>query len=248
MADSGAASAPAAAIAEQSLNTAFAPRAAPRTMKITTTTLMLALTALVACDANKEEASADQAQAKTETPAAAEAEAKTETETKELQLVANAAGENKPEHDEGCLHEKQEGESCDHEAPPADGAAGHFGAPFASAESQPLSAAIASFSSENQSPVLVSGEVKSVCKMKGCWMVIEDGELQARVLMKDHAFAVPMDGEGAAAKVEGVLTEKTLSEAQVKHIEKDAGRDPEAVSGERKEYILTATAVELTRS
>lgn len=76
-------------------------------------------------------------------------------------------------------------------------------------------------------------------------MVIKDGEKQARVLMKDHKFAVPMDGTGKKAVVEGTVEEKTLSEAQVKHIEKDAGRDPEAVSGERTEYILTATGVRL---
>lgn len=208
--------------------------------------LICALGSVAACDGEKKDAQAEAPKAD-----AAQADEKTgEAKADEAQdakpaEVAKAEGIPEGQHDEGCLHGG--GDSCDHKAAPADGAAGHFGAPFSIEKEQPLSAAIASFAPDAD-PVLVSGEVKSVCKAKGCWMVIEQGEMQARVLMKDHSFAVPMDGEGSAARVQGVLSEKTLSEAQVKHIEKDAGRDPEAVKGERKEYILTATGVELTRS
>ena len=63
--------------------------------------------------------------------------------------------------------------------------------------------------------------------------------------MKDHAFAVPFDGKGKKALVEGTIEAKELSEGQVKHIEEDAGRDPSKVSGTRNEYIVTASGVRL---
>ena len=93
--------------------------------------------------------------------------------------------------------------------------------------------------------VLVSGTVEAVCQKKGCWMVVKDGTDSARVMMKDHAFAVPIDARGKAVLVEGELTSRTFTEAQAKHLEEDKGGDPNAVAGERKEHVLMATAVEI---
>ena len=77
---------------------------------------------------------------------------------------------------------------------------------------------------------------------------MKDGEAQARILMKDHAFTMPMDTKGKPVVVEGTIEARTFNEAQVKHLEKDAGRDPAAVAGERTEYVLTATGIELKNS
>ena len=124
---------------------------------------------------------------------------------------------------------------------PAEGG-GHFGDPFALASAVPLSKAITAGGEE---PVQITGEVEAVCQKKGCWMVVRDGSESARVLMKDHAFAVPMDCRGKAVTVEGTLASRTFTEGEVKHLEKDAGRDPSKVSGERTEHVLTASAVEI---
>jgi hypothetical protein len=155
-----------------------------------------------------------------------------------------------------CLHDAPEdgghhGDCASGDAP-ADGGdasaktgAGHFGAPFALAQTQSLASVLEGYASIGETPVQVRGEVDAVCQKKGCWMVIKDGDATARVLMKDHGFAVPFDGKGKKAVVEGTIRAKQLSEAQVKHIEEDAGRDPSAVSGTRNEYILTASGIRL---
>lgn len=119
---------------------------------------------------------------------------------------------------------------------------GHFGAPFSVAASVPLTKAI---TDSKTGSVLVSGTVEAVCQKKGCWMVVKDGSRTARVMMKDHAFAVPIDSRGKTVLVEGELTTRTFNEAQVKHLEQDKGGDPAAVSGERDEHVLMATAVEI---
>ncbi len=150
----------------------------------------------------------------------------------------------------GCIYaegEKDEPEAgCPH-GDEADGALaakteGHFGSPFALDEPVPLSTAVTTASDAD---VLVSGEVEAVCQKKGCWMVVKDGDISARVLMKDHGFAVPMDSRGKKVQVEGTLTSRTFTEAQVKHLEKDGGGDPSKVSGTRTEHVLTASGISI---
>jgi len=55
-------------------------------------------------------------------------------------------------------------------------------------------------------PQLFSGRITEVCQKEGCWLVIEENGQSARVMVKDHAFAVPKDASGRAV-VYGVLTE-----------------------------------------
>jgi hypothetical protein len=168
--------------------------------------------------------------------------------------AADAAGAH-----EGCIYaegEKGDSEELECPHPPAAGGEaaepqgpatgeGHFGSPFslAAATAKPLSAALASAA---EGDVLVTGEVEAVCQKKGCWMVVKDGDKSARVLMKDHGFAVPMDCRGKSVTIEGALTTRTFTETQVKHLAKDGGQDPEKVAGERTEHVLTASAIEIT--
>ncbi|MEZ4383592.1 MAG: DUF4920 domain-containing protein [Nannocystaceae bacterium] len=147
----------------------------------------------------------------------------------------------KKEHahgEEGCPH--AEGEGVNPSAEP-----GHFGAAFALSESKALKDVLAS-GDESAETIQVSGEIDSVCQKMGCWMVLKDGdEAKARILMKDHSFTVPMDAKGKKAIVEGTLASRTFSEKEVKHLEKDGGGDPAEVSGERKEFVLTASGIKI---
>jgi hypothetical protein len=203
----------------------------------------LTLPALTACD-------------KTETVVKTEVVTETKTddgkaETKkagEEVVAANAAAEGA---ESGCIHgeaKHTEGQSCDHGSnAPAPDAAGHFGTPFVLADAKPLASVLSvGMAGIGTDAVKVTGTVESVCQAKGCWMVIKDGDSQARVLVKDHAFAIPMDGKGKAAVVEGTITSKELTQANVDHLKKDG--DPGVADGPRTEYFLEATAVELTNS
>lgn len=204
----------------------------------------LALTTLVACD-KKDEAKkdGDKKEDKAEKDDG-KADAKKAGEGDKEESAANAVDD-----EEGCIHDKKEahveGEegSCDHHGAQPTESTGHFGAEFALADAKPLSAVLAS--GVPSEAVKVSGTVGKVCQKKGCWMVIKDGVASARVMMKGHGFAVPMDSRGKKALVEGTLSSRTFTEAQVKHLEKDAGKDPGAVGGERTEHVLTATGVEI---
>lgn len=189
-------------------------------------------------------------------PAAEPAKVAEPAKAAEPAKVAAAAPE-KHEAEEGCIYadaHKKEGDEADcphgggHDTP-STGEPGHFGAAFALKETRALGPILAAGKDAlPKDAVQVSGTVDSVCQKKGCWMVVKDGDQEARILMKDHSFTVPMDTKGKPVVVEGTLEARTFTEAQVKHLEKDAGKDPAAAAGERTEYVLTASGVKIQNS
>ncbi len=101
-------------------------------------------------------------------------------------------------------------------------------------------------------PILVEGVVVRSCKMEGCWMELAPAKDTAaiRIKMKDHAFFVPLDAAGLKAKVEGVMSVKTLSKAEVDHLINEDGakfenRNPD---GTVTEISFEAIGVELTKN
>ncbi len=120
----------------------------------------------------------------------------------------------------------------------------HFGSTFTLKDSTPLGKVVTTAKGEPSELLQVSGKVKKVCKKKGCWMVVQDGETEARVVMKGYSFFVPVDTKsGIDAVVEGTLKVKTFTEKQAKHLAEDGGDDPNKVTGVKKEYLLTANAI-----
>ena len=93
--------------------------------------------------------------------------------------------------------------------------------------------------------VRVRGTVESVCQSAGCWLVLQDNDTKVRIFTKDHGFFLPTTIKGAKAEVEGQLRARTITKKFAKHLAKDNGDDPSEVTGPRREYIMTASAVAL---
>lgn len=125
-------------------------------------------------------------------------------------------------------------------------APGHYGSPFSVNGDRALSAAIVTAEADKDKMQRFTGTIGEVCQKKGCWFVLQDGTNQARVMMRDPKyFVIPIKSSGKKAVLEGKLITKVFSEANVKHIEHDAGRDPSKVSGSRKEYVIMARSVKI---
>ncbi|MDP5121953.1 MAG: DUF4920 domain-containing protein [Spirosomaceae bacterium] len=79
--------------------------------------------------------------------------------------------------------------------------------------------------------IKVTGEVESVCVMKGCWMKLKlaDGKTM-RVSFKDYGFFVPMDIVGKEIIMEGNAKVKETSVADLQHYAKDAGETDEEIA------------------
>ena len=123
----------------------------------------------------------------------------------------------------------------------------HFGAPFTEAKSVNQADAMARPAEYAGAPVKIRGTVKDVCQSQGCWLVLTDGEREMRVHMKGHAFAVPKDLAGKTVVVEGVVEEKTITEAQARHFaeESKSGVDPASIKGDQTVVRVVASGVEV---
>ncbi len=72
--------------------------------------------------------------------------------------------------------------------------------------------------------VVVKGEVDAVCKKKGCWMTIKNGNGDPmRVTFKDYGFFVPKDIAGKDVVFKGNAYFDTTSVEMLRHYAEDEG-------------------------
>ncbi len=119
-----------------------------------------------------------------------------------------------------------------------------FGADFTLTESQPVDAAVAAADASAEKVVRVEGTVADVCSKMGCWMVVQHGDANVRVTMKEHGFGVDRDCAGSVASLEGTLREKAVDAETAKHYESES-RNPDAMpeKGAEKVWEIVATSV-----
>lgn len=94
--------------------------------------------------------------------------------------------------------------------------------------------------------IALTATVSDVCQVKGCWMILVDGDAKVRVTFKDYAFFMPKDLAGKTVVVEGVLTEEILSEKDARHYAEDAGKSKAEIAkikGDQRELGFEATGV-----
>jgi hypothetical protein len=96
--------------------------------------------------------------------------------------------------------------------------------------------------------VVLTGTVKKVCQMSGCWFELSEGQQVVRITMKDYGFTVPKDILNKKVKVVGLMEHKELPVKVVKHYLKDEGR-PQAeidkVTQPQKTFEFVANGVAL---
>lgn len=111
-----------------------------------------------------------------------------------------------------------------------------------------LDAVISNFDQYKGKTVVLEGEVKKVCQMKGCWLTLVDPKHDVRVMFKDYGFTVPKDIKGRTVKLEGEMTLKLIKPKDQKHFLKDEGASQEkidAVRTAKKVYRFVASGVEI---
>ncbi len=91
--------------------------------------------------------------------------------------------------------------------------------------------------------VVLKTSVAEVCAKKGCFFIAQDGDYTARITFKDYGFFIPTDSQGKEVLLIGDFSVATLSEEKAKHYAEDAGKDPDTITGEQKEYSIIATSV-----
>ncbi len=90
-------------------------------------------------------------------------------------------------------------------------------------------------------------KVKEVCKVKGCWMVVElpEGE-QAMVRFKDYGFFVPFDIPEQEVILNGLAFVEEMSVVDQKHYATDGGKsadDIAKITAPKRMYSFEASGV-----
>ncbi len=79
--------------------------------------------------------------------------------------------------------------------------------------------------------VKLTAKINAVCKVKGCWMMVDLGNSQEmRVSFKDYSFFVPKDASGKTATFQGWVSVDTTSVEDLRHYAKDDGQSDEEIN------------------
>ena len=72
--------------------------------------------------------------------------------------------------------------------------------------------------------IRLEGEIRSVCRNKGCWLELAQGEQGIHVTFKDYAFFVPKDAAGRTVVAEGIVQVKKPSASDLAHLEGEGAK------------------------
>ncbi|MEO0424615.1 MAG: DUF4920 domain-containing protein [Pseudomonadota bacterium] len=110
-------------------------------------------------------------------------------------------------------------------------------------ETVSLAQAVRTVNADGEYTGKIRGRITEVCRKKGCFMVLTDGEHTARVVFKDYGFFIPKETAPGMSTVYGELTTQTLSTEQVQHFAEDAGRATAGVTATREHQIVASAVV-----
>ena len=92
-----------------------------------------------------------------------------------------------------------------------------FGKPLSIKKALSLQEALQQPTRFKNQKVLLEGRISDVCQMKGCWLMLSDGQRAIRIKFEGYSFFVPKDSRGKKVRAEGRLIQETLSEDMARH-------------------------------
>ncbi len=93
----------------------------------------------------------------------------------------------------------------------ADVAGDKYGQTLTIVEVTPVAEVFTQAQDLNGQMVRVSGTVSDLCKHKGCWMQVSDGQNVLTVRFKDEAFIIPASAMGRNVDMEGLFIVEEIS-------------------------------------
>jgi len=78
-----------------------------------------------------------------------------------------------------------------------------FGKPLSIKKAVSLQEALQQPAKYQNQKVLLEGKISDVCQMKGCWLLLSDGERAIRIKFEGYSFFVPKDSRGKKVRAEG---------------------------------------------
>ena len=92
---------------------------------------------------------------------------------------------------------------------------------------------------ESGRTVRLEGTIEAVCRNKGCWLELKQGERSVHVTFEDYSFFVPKDSFGKACVLEGKVLVKEPAPDDVDH------KASEGAKRADQKVSIEATGVEI---
>ena len=120
-----------------------------------------------------------------------------------------------------------------------------FGKPLSIKKAVSLQEALQQPAKYQNQKVLLEGKISDVCQMKGCWMMLSDGDRAIRIKFEGYSFFVPKDSRGKKVRAEGRLIQETLSEEMARHYaaEQSTKSDPSEIKRPQRVVTFEAAGV-----
>jgi hypothetical protein len=91
-----------------------------------------------------------------------------------------------------------------------------FGKPLKGLKATPLADVLAS--AKDGDTVRIEGKAEAVCKNKGCWVTVREGDASVHVTFEGYSFFVPKDSAGKKVVLEGKVKVKAPDPGEVAHL------------------------------
>ena len=99
---------------------------------------------------------------------------------------------------------------------PADSAVARYGKPLKGLEHDPL--VRGARLREGRGHGSAEGKAEAVCKAKGCWVTLRDGDKSVHVSFDEYSFFVPKDSAGRKIAIEGKVKVEAPDPSHVEHL------------------------------
>src|SRR5690349_4556911 len=122
-----------------------------------------------------------------------------------------------------------------------------YGEKITAEKAKPLADVVQNLNDNEKVKGKITAMVLEVCPKKGCWLKVQvDNTTTAFVKMKDYGFFVPLAAKGRTVVIDGEISLKTTSVAELKHYAEDAKKSKEeidAITKPEKEVRILAKGI-----
>jgi hypothetical protein len=94
-----------------------------------------------------------------------------------------------------------------------------FGKPLKGLKATPVSQVLKT--AKNGDVVRLEGKAEKVCKAKGCWVTLRDGDASVHVSFEEYAFVVPKDSAGKTVVLEGKVKVEAPDPSHAAHLKSE---------------------------
>lgn len=108
-----------------------------------------------------------------------------------------------------------------------------FGAKISAKKAKSVQVALAQLQKKDTVHMKVTGRIKNVCQVKGCWMNVFDPKDEQKnlfVQFENYGFFMPKQSSGHHVVMDGFAYKEVIPVDELRHYAEDDGKSPEEIA------------------